>query len=116
MKIVLLLHITITMAASIHSLQRQEEAIIEDLTIRLIQGVKEGRQNRIGEVLDRSVRVSLLKLSKVCPPNIRSISKYGQNINSFSVVESNIGCLGTATEPPMVNIMSFPVLFSGKLS
>ena len=64
MKIVLLLHITITMAASIHSLQRQEEAIIEDLTIRLVQGAKEGRQIRIGEVLNRSVRVSLLKLSK----------------------------------------------------
>jgi len=58
MKIVLLLHITITMAASIHSLQRQEEAIIENLKIKLIQGVKEGRNIRIEEVLERTVRVS----------------------------------------------------------
>ena len=79
MKIVLLLHITITMAASIHSLQRQEEAIIEDLTIRLIQGVKERRQIRIGEVLDRTVRVSFFKIiQKNSPPNIRSISKFDQ--------------------------------------
>ena len=58
MKIVLLLHITITMAASIHSLQRQEEAISENLKIKLIQGVKEGRNIRIEEVLERTVRVS----------------------------------------------------------
>ena len=80
MKIVLLLHITITMAASIHSLQRQEEAIIEDLTIRLIQGVKEGRQIRIGEVLDRSVRVSLLKLSKIF------LQIFGQFQNSVKIL------------------------------
>ena len=80
MKIVLLLHITITMAASIHSLQRQQEAIIEDLTIRLIQGVKEGRQIRIGEVLDRSVRVSLLKLSKIF------LQVFGQFRNSVKIL------------------------------
>lgn len=58
MKIVLLLHITITMAASIHSLQRQEEAINENLNLRLLQGAKEGRQIRNEEELNRTVRVS----------------------------------------------------------
>ena len=58
MKIVLLLHITITMAASIHSLHRQQEAISENLKLRLLQGVKEGRQIRNGEELNRTVRVS----------------------------------------------------------
>ena len=58
MKIVLLLHITITMAASIHSLQRQQEAISENLKLRLLQGVKEGRQIRNEEELNRTVRVS----------------------------------------------------------
>ena len=58
MKIVLLLHITITMAASINSLQRHEEAINENSKIRLLQGVKEGRQILKEEELNRSVRVS----------------------------------------------------------
>ena len=58
MKIVLLLHITITMAASIHSLQRQDEAINENLNLRLLQGAKEGRQIRNEEELNRTVRVS----------------------------------------------------------
>ena len=58
MKIVLLLHITITMAASIHSLHRQQEAISENLKLRLLQGVKEGRQIRNEEELNRTVRVS----------------------------------------------------------
>ena len=58
MKIVLLLHITITMAASIHSLQRQQEAISENLKLKLLQGVKEGRQIRNEEELNRTVRVS----------------------------------------------------------
>ena len=58
MKIVLLLHITITMAASINSLQRQEEAINENLNLRLLQGAREGRQIRNDEELNRTVRVS----------------------------------------------------------
>ena len=58
MKIVLLLHMTITMAASIHSLQRQEEALSENLKLRLLQGVKEGRQIRNEEELNRTARVS----------------------------------------------------------
>lgn len=58
MKIVLLLHITITMAASINSLQRHEEAINENSKIRLLQGVKEGRQILKEEELNRTVRVS----------------------------------------------------------
>ena len=58
MKIVLLLHITITMAASIHSFQREEEAINENLNLRLLQGAKEGRQIRNEEELNRTVRVS----------------------------------------------------------
>lgn len=58
MKIVLLLHITITMAASINSLQRHEEAINENSKIRLLQSVKEGRQILKEEELNRTVRVS----------------------------------------------------------
>ena len=58
MKIVLLLHITITMAASINSLHRQEEAINENLNLRLLQGAREGRQIINDEELNRTVRVS----------------------------------------------------------
>ena len=58
MKIALLLHITITMAASINSLQRHEEAINENSKIRLLQGVKEGRQILKEEELNRTIRVS----------------------------------------------------------
>ena len=64
MKIVLLLHITITMAASINSLQRHEEAINENSKIRLLQSVKEGRQILKEEELNRTVRVSHLKFRK----------------------------------------------------
>ena len=47
------------MAASINSLQRQEEeAINENLNLRLLQGAKEGRQIRNEEELNRTVRVS----------------------------------------------------------
>ena len=46
------------MAASIHSLQRQQEAISENLKLKLLQGVKEGRQIRNEEELNRTVRVS----------------------------------------------------------
>ena len=46
------------MAASIHSLQRQDEAINENLNLRLLQGAKEGRQIRNEEELNRTVRVS----------------------------------------------------------
>lgn len=63
MKIVLLLHITITMAASINSLQRHEEAINENSKIRLLQGVKEGRQILKEEELNRTVRVSHRKFN-----------------------------------------------------
>jgi len=51
------------MAASINSLQRHEEAINENSKIRLLQGVKEGRQILKEEELNRTVRVSHRKFN-----------------------------------------------------